>query len=154
MNREVLTWDAPEYYHVDKSADWYWAVGIITVAIVLICIFFSNILFALFVLLAAFVGAYYAGRHPTLLHVELKPRGIVVDNTLYHFHDLDSFWVDEEENPDKIILKSKKFLMPYIIVPINEHIDPHDVRSYLLAHMKEVEHHESIIHKVFEHFGF
>jgi hypothetical protein len=154
MNRDTLTWDAPEYYHVDKSSDWYWAVGIITVTVVILCFVFGNVLFALFVLLAAFVGTYYAGREPRLVHVEIKPRGIQVDDTLYRYDLLDSFWVDVDENPDKIILKSKKMFMPFIAVPINEHIDPHEVRSALLRHMKEVEHHESAAHKLFEHFGF
>jgi hypothetical protein len=30
----------------------------------------------------------------------------------------------------------------------------HEVREFLLEHMKEIEHHESLAHKLLEYFGF
>lgn len=153
MPHDVITWDAPEYHHFDKSADWYWSLGIIAVSIAVLCILFNSILFAIFILLAAFVGALYAGRTPELIHVELRPRGILVHDKVYPYVTLDSFWVDEEAHPDKIIIKSKKMLMPYIVIPIS-HIHPEDIRMFLKMHLPEVEHHESLAHKALEYLGF
>lgn len=153
MHHEVLTWDAPEYHHFDKSADWYWSLGIIAVSIAVLSIVFGNVLFSLFILLAAITVGLYAGRHPDLAHVELRPRGIIFNDRMYKYTLLDAFWVEEDEYPHKIILKSKKLLMPYIIIPIGN-IHPGDVRLFLKMHLKEEEHHESVVHKMFEYFGF
>jgi hypothetical protein len=150
---DVITWDAPEYHHNPKSADWYWSLGIIAVSIAILCILLNNVLFAIFILLSAFTAALYAGREPELHTIELRPRGILVQDKMYTFKELDSFWVEEDEHPQKIILKSKKVFMPYIIIHIS-HISPDDVRIYLKKHLKEVEHHESAAHKLMEYFGF
>ncbi|MBA3550747.1 hypothetical protein H0W32_00885 [Patescibacteria group bacterium] len=153
MPHDVITWDAPEYHHFEKSTDWYWSLGIITICITIICLLFNNILFAIFILLSGFVTALYGGRSPELIHIELRPRGLVVKDKFYPYTTLDSFWVDEEDHPQKVIFKSKKLLMPYIVVPVS-HIHPEDIRMYLRMYLKEVEHHESLGHKVLEYFGF
>ena len=28
----AITWEAPEHNHIEKTSDWYWALGIIAVA--------------------------------------------------------------------------------------------------------------------------
>lgn len=152
MEQEILAWDAPEYPWTPKTADWYWSLGIITVSVAVLCIFFGNILLALFLLIAAFSVGLYAGREPTLVHFEIQPRGIIVNNYLYTFESLESFWIEEGHRPD-IILKSKKFFVPLIIVPIS-HIPTDEIHARLIAVLPEVEHHESIFHRVFEYFGF
>jgi hypothetical protein len=47
---------------------------------------------------------------------EINDRGIIIDNVLYPFLSLESFWIHAEERPAKIILKSLKTFSPYIIV--------------------------------------
>jgi hypothetical protein len=153
MFNDRLIWDTLEHHHGERSSDWYWALGIIAVAVAVLCIIFGNILLAIFILLGAFTGAINIAREPKLITVELNPKGIIVENTLYTYQSLASFWVEENTHPAEIILQSKKHLMPFIVIPIG-HIDPDDVRAYLLLHLKEVEHHESLPHKVLEYFGF
>jgi len=147
-----LAWDAPEYHFVEKTPDWYWSLGIITVSIIVILLFFNEVLFALFILLAAIVSGVYAGREPGLVHVELGYRGIIYGKNLYLYNELDSFWV-EESHHSRIIIKSKKTLMPYIVIPIGD-THPDDVRDYLAQYLPEVEHREPIGHKLMEYLGF
>jgi hypothetical protein len=153
MYNDRLTWDTLEHHHGERSPDWYWALGIIAVSLAVLCILLGNILLAIFILLGAFTGAINIARTPKLITIELTPRGVLVDNTLYTYHSLESFWIDETVEPHQIILQSKKHFMPYIIIPVS-HTHPDDIRAYLLLHLKEVEHHESILHRLFEYFGF
>ncbi len=153
MHHEIITWDSHEYHHFEKNADWYWSLGIIAVSIAILCILFNNLLFAAFIIVGAIAGALYAAREPELAHVELRPHGVKVNNIMYTYHSLESFWVEEFEHPEVLILKSKHLLMPYIIVHLS-HVHPDDIRVYLRMHLKEVEHHESLIHKLFEYLGF
>jgi hypothetical protein len=81
------------------------------------------------------------------------PRGVIVEDYLYDYHTLESFWIDENHKLPQIIFQSKKHFMPHIIVPLGD-IHHEDVRAFLLMHLKEVEHHESIGHMILEYFGF
>ncbi len=153
MNDTILTWDALEYHHIDKTSDWYWSLGIISFSIVLLAILFNNLLFALFVLLAAVTLGMYGGRPPEIVRIELRKKGILMADRLYDYDSLESFWIEEEDVHPKILVKSQKILMPYIIIPLGD--VPHEViREELLKYMPEVEHHESVGHKLLEYFGF
>ena len=43
----IFEWEGTEYRFEDKSADWYWALGIIATAIAIAAVLFNNILLAL-----------------------------------------------------------------------------------------------------------
>ena len=155
MHDHVLSWGALEYHHFEKSSDWYWSVGIIIASFVILSLLFENVLLAIFILLAGTCGALYAGRHPDVVHVELRYRGIFYHDRLYPYHSLESFYIEEDSHFPKILIKSKKFLMPLIIIPLGEvHIHHNEIRAYLLRHLKEVEHKESTWHLLLEHLGF
>ena len=49
----LLEWKGREYDHNPKSADWYWALGIIAVAATVAAILFGNYLLAVLIVIAA-----------------------------------------------------------------------------------------------------
>lgn len=149
----LITWDMPEYYHTDKTADWYWTLGIIAISIAVLCVLFGDVLLALFAILGALTLGIYAHREPNIVPHEISTKGVLVDKTLYTFNSLESFWIESDEPRPKIVLKSKKMFMPYILIPC-EGLPLNEVRKVLLAHLPEVEHHEPLTQKLFEHFGF
>jgi hypothetical protein len=152
MEQEVIAWDAPEYHYIEKSSDWFWMLGIISISIAVLCILFGNTLFGIFISVGAISAGLYAAREPALAHYELQPKGILSGTVFYPYSTLDSFWIDEHHPLPRIILKSKKMLMPHIIVPFN-HIHPDDIKDYLLDHLKEEEHKTSLAHRWLEHIG-
>lgn len=150
---EVIAWDTPEYFHTEKTADWYWILGVVVVVLAALCILFNNILLAIFILLSGLALGLHAHRRPEIIHHELQRRGIVSGRYVYPYVGLDSFWIEEHEHRPEIIIKSKKLLMPYIVIPCGD-VPTADIHSYLLGHLPEVEHHEPITYKLFEYLGF
>ena len=57
------------------------------------------------------------------------------------------------ENEPKMILRSKKKILPLIVFPI-EGMHHLDVRDFLLKYLPEVEMHEPVSHKIMEVLGF
>jgi hypothetical protein len=56
--------------------------------------------------------------------------------------------------PDpKVLIKSKKVMMSYIHLPVEE-VDIEDIRDYLLMYLREEELEESFLEKLLEYFGF
>ncbi len=149
----LISWNAPEHFYVEKNPDWYWAVGIITLALSAVCIILGNIITGIFVLVAAVALVIHASHPPKNIYHEINDRGILVHDKFYPFLSLESFWIPHDELPPKIILKSRKLLMPYIILYIEE-LDPEEVRELMLRYIAETEHHEHFLHKVLEKLGF
>jgi len=152
---DTISWQGYEYTHYEKSSDWFWALGIVALSSAVTAIIFKNILFALLILIGAFTVALFAAKKPHLVHFEVTRRGVSIDDTLYPFTTLESFWIDEDEHGHHtLILKSQRVIMPYIIIPLVESIEFEDMRNTLLTKLEEEELHEPISHKIFEFFGF
>ena len=139
--------------HIEKKSDWFWAVGIITLALAAVCFIFGEIIPGIFVIVAAVALVLHASKPPHEIAYEINDRGIVQNDTLFPFLTLDSFWIPHDEHPHKIILKSRKLLMPLMIFYIDG-INPEDVRQVLLKYIAETEHREPFLKKVLEWLGF
>ena len=150
-----LHWDAFEYEPKDRSNDWFWAVGIITMAIAVTAIVLNNVLFGLVVILGGFVLSLYASRPPHRVEVVVDDLGIRIDSVFYAYRNLESFWVEEHHHIPKILLKSQRLVMPFISIPLDDdEVPADDVRNYLVQHLPEVFHSETIFEKIIERLGF
>ncbi len=124
MNDRII-WHAPIHEHREHGADWYWAVGIITVSLAVAFFIVGNIFLSIIVILGIGTLLIHARTAPRILECELSRKGIRVDSKLYPWESLESFWVLEESqigeihSDAKILLISKKPLMPHIVVPLD-----------------------------------
>lgn len=150
---EKIFWKTQEYIHTEKTTDWYWIVGIITVSIAIVSVILNNIIFAILVIVSSFTLSLFASKRPETVGVEINPFGITFGNTHYPYAHLDSFWVETREHIPKIILKSKKVFMPFIVIFI-EDVPEEKVREILLEHLPEQEHIEPFLEKLLIYFGF
>jgi hypothetical protein len=149
----LISWNAPEHLHVEKRQDWYWAVGIITLALTAVAIILGNIITAVFIVVSVTALVIHASKPSQNVYHEINDRGIIVGGTLYPFLTLESFWISHDEFPPKILVKSRKTFMPYIVIYIDE-VDPEKVREILLKYIAETEHHESLLKHLLERLGF
>lgn len=151
---EPVRFKAHEYAHQPKRPDWFWALGIIAVAGAATSLIFGNFLFALLILVGAFVVSIFAHKQPAEFDFEISEKGISVGNNRYPYQTLESFWVSEV-NPDKplLIVESKRLFMPHITIPLTT-TNPKAVRTFLAKHLKEEEHDNSLSEQIAEWLGF
>jgi hypothetical protein len=156
MNIEDISWQTYEFAHQPKTSDWYWAVGIVTVGAVVASIFFNQVVLAILIIVASLSLLLHANKAPRLLEYHLTRRGLIIDKNLYPISTIESFWIDEYENGiAKLILKSTKKMMVYIIVPLVPDITGDEVRHFFFQHkIAEVEHHEPASQQIMECLGF
>lgn len=149
-----FTWQTTEYVHQEKSPDWYWTVGIIATALVVISVIFGNTLFGLVLAIGAFALAMFASRRPNVILVNVHDKGITIDKTLYPFVSLQSFYIDESHRyGPQLIFKSKKMIMPLIVIPLEtEKTD--DLRTFLETRLKEEKVNPGLLHTLLESLGF
>lgn len=149
----LISWDAPLHLHGEKKPDWYWAVGIITLALAVVAFLFGEVITGIFVIAAAAALVIHASHTPHVVHYEVNDRGLMMDEILYPFLTLDSFSIPHDEFPPRLIVKSRKLFMPFIVIYIFDE-DPEEVRAVLLKYIAETEHREPFMKKLLELLGF
>jgi hypothetical protein len=152
----LLEWEGREYDHNPKSADWYWALGIIAVAGTIAAVLFGNYLLALLVLIAATALALHAAKQPPLHRFRLVEAGIVIGEELHPFERMISFSVLEDvegELPPMISIKTESWLSPHLIIPL-EGVDADMVYAYFLQHVDEGAHTHTFTDLVAAWLGF
>lgn len=148
-----FSWQAPEYNHRPKTADWYWAVGIIALSAAVTAIIFDNVLFAILIIIGAFALSLHAAKKPEIMDIEINDRGLRMSRYYFPFSNLESFWVEEEHGMPRIIFKSKRILMPHIVIPLDG-IDGNELRLFLKNHLPEEEQTEPLFELILEYLGF
>ena len=149
-----IIWSAYEHEHIERTREWFWALGIIALSGAATSILFGNILFALLIMVAAGVLTLIA-RMPHELHeFELSQKGIRISESLHTFDEIIAFWVETEGGVGPTLLvDTTKFMAPNLIIPLGD-TSPEEVREFLLHYTEEVPMKEPWAHKILEFFGF
>ena len=154
-----ISWVAPEHEHRENSADWYWAVGIISVSLAVAFVIVGNTLLSVIIILGMGSLLFHTKRAPRTLEYKLSKKGVSKGETLYPWETLESFWILEGKDnvkfhrDPKILLTSKKTFMPHIVIPLAEHVIDEVHQS--LAHMlHEVPQMEPLPERLMRKIGF
>lgn len=156
---QKIRWRAPEYDHQEKAADWYWAVGIITLALAATATIFGDLLLGILILLASFILMIYAARRPRMVNVVVDENGVTIGEYHYPFSTLAAFYVENEdeasESLPRLFLQSRKALVPRISIPFKPgEVNPDDIRYFLMDHLDEEEMDDPIFVKMLKKLGF
>src|SRR3989344_8453929 len=100
-----IEWDAHEYEHKERSSDWFWAVGIVSVSLAVAAIILGNIILGILILISAFALSLFANRPPNILRIVVDEKGVTRGRVRYPYSALESFWIDTEHLHKKIILR-------------------------------------------------
>ncbi|MCX6716622.1 MAG: hypothetical protein NTV72_01735 [Candidatus Taylorbacteria bacterium] len=157
-----IEWETLEFYHNPKSADWYWAVGIISVTAVAVAFIFNEIIFAIFLFVAGFAVGIHGWVKPNSTYYAITNKGIVIGNSMHQYADLECFWVDDLKHiqhlhpsiSSQILLMSKKSMLPVFSIPMHKEMEAEEAREHLLNYLPEKEIRESFFQKLMEKLGF
>lgn len=156
IDNVVMAWEAQEYDHNPKSADWYWALGIVAVAGAVASLLFGNYLFAILIFIAAATTALHAAKQPPMHQFRLVETGLIVGDDLHPFERMTSFSVLEDiegVRPPVLSIKSMSWHSPHLMVPLVG-VDADMVYAYFLHHVDEGEHPHTFQDLVARWFGF
>lgn len=143
-----------EYEPRHRTTDWYWAVGIIAISAAAGAVLIGNLLFALLIVVGTLSLVAHTHQAPKELRIEITKRGIAVNSDLYLFDALESFWIHEYEHAPRLVIRSKRLVMPYITLPLPTDLVLSEIREVLAAYLKEEIYHEPISQKIMEYLGF
>ena len=146
MAQVVHEWEGTEYEREEKSADWYWALGIIATASAVASVLFGNILLAIVILIGSVALALHAAKHSPVHHFALTEHGLVIGHDLHPFNNMHSFSVLEDiegKEPPVLSIKTHSLLTPHLVLTL-EGTDVDAIYAYLLERVEEQEHEHSL----------
>ncbi len=149
-----LKWETLEYQYIPKSNDWFWYLASAALMLVIAAVFMHNFLLGVIAVIGAFSMAIMGGRKPERIIFSIEIKGIRIDNKLYPYANLNSFWLNYDP-PDRkeLILESKKALAPRITIN-TEDVDPNQIRKTLLKFLKEKKQEDTMLDAVENLIGF
>lgn len=141
--------------HKERSTDWYWGLGLGSVAAAAISLFFGNFLFAAIILIAAGSIATLVARGPREHWVRIDSRGVSLDGTLYRYSSIHSFWVQpgSAEREPRLLVSTSGIFSPQLVIPLENAIRAQNVRAFLKRFAKEEEQEPHLGEHLAELFG-
>lgn len=139
QEEQVISWEVLTHVHRERTNDWYWALGVVAIVAAGLSIWLGNLLFGILILLCAGSIGALAMRGPREHSVEIDPRGISVDGTLYPYRTLKSFWVDDDPEYPRLFIMTGGIVTPHMALPLDDVNHAQVVRDYLRPRLDEVE---------------
>lgn len=124
-------WDFPEFTPYERGLVWYVIYAVAVFGILVYSWFSQNLLFAIFIILAAFIVWFIQQRQPRMLNIKITELGIVIENLFYTFAECKYYWIVAESSDDAMIfLEFTAPTIPRLGVPFID-IDPDRLDRYL-----------------------
>lgn len=150
---DPIVWSAPEYTHKERSMDWFWTIGLVSLVGALVALWFHNYIFSLFILISGASLILFTLRAPHIFTFTVNTQGITIEKETYTWKDIQGFTIKKSEPSSKLlILTSKKFL-PVYTLPFPSEITQ-TLRESLLKVSKPIELEESHSMLFMEKIGF
>ena len=148
-----IEWQAPEYIHKDRTVDWFWAMGLVTLAVCLLAIWIHNYLFAIFILISGCCLALFNIRHPENINFSITTEGITMGKDKYNWKSIKSFNIKNDSENPKLLIQTSKYFLPVYTIPVPANLIE-EIRESILKFVPIVELEESKSMQFMEKLGF
>jgi len=136
---QEISWTVAHTHH-ERSIDWYWGLGALTLAGVLGSIFLlNNTLLAIILLIGAFCIGVLASREPREHSVKVDHRGIVIDGTRYPYSSVHSFWIEHETRTPRLFVSMTGIISPHFSFELEDETQGERLRVFLRRFANEEE---------------
>lgn len=133
----ICQWQAPEFQSKERSRRWYLIASLILIAVISYAVISNNPIMAITFVLIGVVGYIYLRKDPRILTFRITREGIAVENDLYPFENIESFWIFYDPPETKLLsLKTGGKMTSSVHMPIHRE-DPTEIRSVLLDFIPE-----------------
>jgi hypothetical protein len=135
---EIISWEIPEYEKHSRTKSWYLFFGLIAVAFFIYALASANFLFAVIVVIAAFVLIMNDARSPRSVMISVTSEGIMVGRKFYDYDELQNFSIVYKPNYDikQVYFQFKNRAKRHLSVPLLD-VNPLFLRENLLNYLLE-----------------
>ena len=151
--KSQISWETLSFYYNPQKKYLYVIEAVLLASAAALFVFKQDILTPLFLALSSLVLFLYGRQKPALSKITVDQSGILVNDIMYYYRDLKSFWIEYTPGGAKeLSLESAKWYMPYIKVIFNDQ-NPVEIRSFIINFLPEKEHEISLADHVNRKLG-
>jgi hypothetical protein len=119
---DTIEWLVPEYSHKERSPDWFWAIGIITVISCGVTLWLKSYIFSIFLAISGLCLIMFTLRHPQDVKYIVESKGLTMGKDLYPWKNIKSFNIKNNEDDDyaKLLIETNKHFLPIYTIPLEK----------------------------------
>lgn len=134
----LISWTTPEHVHHDRSIDFYWIVGLITIVVSVLAFIFKDALFGVFILIGGGLYAYVNHKKPNDVTVTINEKQIIIGDDIYLISKIQYFRIVQIKDEYELVLSIRQSYSPVVSVCIPGDI-VNQTREILLTMIEESE---------------
>ena len=140
----IKSWQAKEFEKKEKSKAWFIGLGVVFLALTIFALWQGSYTTIILFILMGIVVYIYSLKEPQSLNYSITPQGVKIEDKLYEFDEIDSFWVFYDPPEVKYIsLKTESHLGQNVHIPLGDE-DPNEIRDLLDRFLPEEKQEESL----------
>lgn len=137
LGQVVLRWTFREQKTLERSRVWWIGASLIGAGLVVYAVATSNFLFALLLIMFAFIFMGESRREARTLECRLTSTGVMVGKKFWRWSELHNFWIAYQPPVvTSLYLVPKRPLDPRVTIPL-EKVNPLKVREHLTKFITE-----------------
>jgi len=148
-----IEWSVHEYKHEEKSVDFIWAIGLVSIIACGIALWFSNYLFAVFIFISGCSLIFFSLRNPEDITFVVETSGLTIGKDKYEWKKIKGFRVKKDDDKTVLLVEINKYFLPVYTIPLPVTLCA-EVKESLLKFINEIELEESKSMKFMEKLGF
>ncbi|MES2930476.1 MAG: hypothetical protein V4665_01700 [Patescibacteria group bacterium] len=152
---DTIEWQAPEYSHKTRSADWYWTIGLAAIAGCIVALVFGSYVFAIFIFISGGCLILFTLREPEQFQFAIETEGLRIGKDLYSWKNIKGFTIKNKKGDAyaKLIVQTHKYFLPVYTILLPKELVP-ETRETLLRVVPPVDLEESRSMVFMEKLGF
>lgn len=121
-----ISWESPEYIQKERSVDWFWSVGIVSILGAGLAVYFGNYLFGILILISGGMFFLLSIHTPREIDCSISNDGFKIGEKNYPLKSILYFDIKNVEDKSKITLYTNERFMPlkstYIPTELSEEV--------------------------------
>ena len=137
----LLNFTTQEHKHYDRTVDFYWAIGLIGIALATTAFIFKDGLFGVLILIGFGLYGYVSWLKPKDIEVVITNKDITINQDIYQISKIDSYRILDIKGDKELILAIRRTYEPIVSVCI-----PNEYEQVIKNTLGEmVEYNDSIV---------
>ncbi len=132
----IFSWQASEYSYHEKGFLWYFIIVVIAILSVAAAVYFKQWLLIAVIIMFVIVFIQYAKRKPKLREYAISEKGLKIDDEIYLFKQMRSFWFTSGHEGMILNLQPLKKISIFISAPLGD-IKVEDIRAIIGKYLPE-----------------
>lgn len=155
---EIFTWRTKEFENFKKTNDWFWWVGLLSIAGAGIAFWTGSVSFGIFILISGFALILFGNVSHPEHSILITEEGLMIDQSKFLWKDVLGFSIIDDPKDSfgkKVLFETNRAVANKISLPINRSVvNPDALRKFLAQHIEEKEIKESLSKSLAEKIRF